>query len=164
MGGARWMGANGIQEFLIVENGLKGHEAELEHSFTSHWPTMEKLRFTYMGKVQRDNFKPNEELGKLFEEVDLLITPCLGIEAFGAHGPSKKPIEGKEVDDPLPLVGFLYPFNFSGHPVAVIRTGFSANGLPLGFQIAADRHRDDLLLQVAHAYEQIARPFDSWPS
>ena len=57
-----------------------------------------------------------------------------------------------------------YPFNFSGQPAASVRAGFTANGLPCGLQIVADRHRDALVLQAAQAYEQ-ARPWnDHWPA
>jgi aspartyl-tRNA(Asn)/glutamyl-tRNA(Gln) amidotransferase subunit A len=39
----------------------------------------------------------------------------------------------------------------------------SQNGLPCGLQIIAERHRDDLVMQAAYAYEQ-ARPWNhKWP-
>jgi len=31
-------------------------------------------------------------------------------------------------------------------------------------QIVGERHRDDLVLQLAQQYEQVARPFETWPS
>ena len=60
-------------------------------------------------------------------------------------------------------MAFTYPFNLSGHPAATVRAGFTDNGLPVGLQIVARRHRDDLVLQASHAYEQ-ERPWnDVWP-
>jgi Asp-tRNA(Asn)/Glu-tRNA(Gln) amidotransferase A subunit family amidase len=35
-------------------------------------------------------------------------------------------------------------------------------GLPVGLQMVAERGREDLLLQVARAWERV-RPFDEWP-
>ena len=44
-----------------------------------------------------------------------------------------------------------------------MRAGFSDRDLPVGLQIVAGRHRDGLVLQAAHAFEQ-ARPWnDRWP-
>jgi aspartyl-tRNA(Asn)/glutamyl-tRNA(Gln) amidotransferase subunit A len=44
-----------------------------------------------------------------------------------------------------------------------VRAGFSKAKLPVGLQIVAERHRDDLVLQAAHAFER-ARPWaDVWP-
>ena len=83
-------------------------------------------------------------------------------EAFGAGGPPPAEIEGQ----PIPLLGavaFTYPLNFSGHPACSVRAGLSDNGLPVGLQIIGPRHRDDLVLQAAFAFEQ-ARPWnDQWP-
>jgi Asp-tRNA(Asn)/Glu-tRNA(Gln) amidotransferase A subunit family amidase len=39
----------------------------------------------------------------------------------------------------------------------------TASGLPCGIQIVAERHRDDLVLRAAYAYERV-RPWNqSWP-
>jgi aspartyl-tRNA(Asn)/glutamyl-tRNA(Gln) amidotransferase subunit A len=60
-------------------------------------------------------------------------------------------------------VAFTYPFNFTGHPACTVRAGLSDSGLPVGLQIIGPRHRDDLVLQAAYAFEQ-ARPWnDRWP-
>ncbi len=99
----------------------------------------------------------NRTLWDLFDKYDLLLTPTLPTEAFGAKGPPPSEIEGQ----PIPLLGavaFTYPFNLSGHPAASVPAGLTANGLPSGLQIIGPRHRDDLVLQAAHAYEQM-RPW-----
>ncbi len=44
-----------------------------------------------------------------------------------------------------------------------VANGNGDNGLPVGLQIVGGRHRDDLVLQAAYAFEQ-ARPWnDRWP-
>ena len=45
----------------------------------------------------------------------------------------------------------------TGQPAASVPCGFTRAGLPIGLQIVAARHRDTLVLQAAHAYQQ-ARP------
>ncbi len=44
-----------------------------------------------------------------------------------------------------------------------MRAGFTDAGLPAGLQIVAPRHRDELVLQAAYAYEQAAPWNDRWP-
>jgi aspartyl-tRNA(Asn)/glutamyl-tRNA(Gln) amidotransferase subunit A len=60
-------------------------------------------------------------------------------------------------------VAFTYPFNFSGHPAATVPAGLTPSGMPAGLQIIAPRHRDDLVLQAARAYEKIRPWNDNWP-
>jgi Asp-tRNA(Asn)/Glu-tRNA(Gln) amidotransferase A subunit family amidase len=105
----------------------------------------------------------NQKITQLFEDFDLLLTPTMPTEAFAAEGPPPIEIDGH----PIPLLGavaFTYPFNLSGHPAATVPAGQTPNGLPTGLQIIAPRHRDDLVLQAAAAYEK-ARPWnDRWPA
>jgi aspartyl-tRNA(Asn)/glutamyl-tRNA(Gln) amidotransferase subunit A len=44
-------------------------------------------------------------------------------------------------------------YNLSGHPALVQPMGFNAGGMPLGLQIAAGHWREDVVYQVAAAYE-----------
>ncbi len=112
--------------------------------------------------IQQLRAKLNAQLEQLFDEFDLLLTPTMPTEAFAAGGPPPSEIDGH----PIPLLGavaFTYPFNFSGHPAASVPAGLTPGGMPAGLQIVAPRHRDDLVLQAARAYEMI-RPWDKrWP-
>ena len=48
----------------------------------------------------------------------------------------------------------LTPFNLSAHPAMVQCTGFSPNGLPLSWQIVANRNDEATALAIAAAYER----------
>ena len=50
------------------------------------------------------------------------------------------------------------PFNVSGSPAMSVCCGFADNGLPLSFQIVAERFDDATVLRAADAYER-ATPF-----
>ena len=108
-------------------------------------------------EAQRMRSKLNRKLWQFFENYDLLLTPTMPTEAFGAKGPPPSEIDG----EPIPLLGavaFTYPFNLTGHPAASVPAGFTEKGLPVGLQIIGPHLRDELVLQMAHAYEE-ARPW-----
>ncbi|MFZ0539014.1 MAG: amidase family protein, partial [Candidatus Sulfotelmatobacter sp.] len=46
------------------------------------------------------------------------------------------------------------PFNVWGLPAISLPCGFTQSGLPIGLQIAGPPWREDLVLRLAHAYEQ----------
>jgi aspartyl-tRNA(Asn)/glutamyl-tRNA(Gln) amidotransferase subunit A len=108
-----------------------------------------------------------EELNRwcadIFERYDLLLTPTVPYDPPNARGPLLAEVEGRR--QPEANVGsFTMPFNQSWHPAATVRCGISKAGLPVGLQIVGPRHRDDLVLQAAFAFEQ-ARPWaHEWPS
>jgi len=112
--------------------------------------------------IQRLRAELNERLLNFFEEFDLLLTPTMPTEAFAAGGPPPAFIDGQ----PISLMGavaFTYPFNLSGHPAASVPAGLTPNGLPAGLQIIGPRHRDDLVLRAARAYEKVRPWNDRWP-
>jgi aspartyl-tRNA(Asn)/glutamyl-tRNA(Gln) amidotransferase subunit A len=81
---------------------------------------------------------------------DVLLTPTLPIAAFEA-GRLAPPGDAKASwTDWTP---FSFPFNLTHQPAASIPCGFTAAGLPVGLQIVAAKHREDIVLRVARAYE-----------
>ncbi|ANP55268.1 aspartyl-tRNA(Asn)/glutamyl-tRNA(Gln) amidotransferase subunit A [Streptomyces griseochromogenes] len=87
-------------------------------------------------------------MGRFHETYDLLVTPALPLTAFEA---------GEEVPKGSGLrrwtgwTPFTYPFNLTQQPAATVPVGTDDDGLPVGMQIVAARHRDDLVLRASHA-------------
>ncbi|MGW2488589.1 amidase [Streptomyces sp. NPDC001606] len=87
-------------------------------------------------------------MGRFHETYDLLVTPTLPLTAFEA---------GVEVPPGAPShrwtgwTPFTYPFNLTQQPAATVPVGTDEAGLPVGLQLVAARHRDDLVLRTAHA-------------
>jgi aspartyl-tRNA(Asn)/glutamyl-tRNA(Gln) amidotransferase subunit A len=98
-----------------------------------------------------------DQVRALFERYDLLLTPSLSVAAFPADRLIPEHWE-QHPWDWLRWAGFSYPFNLSWLPAATCPCGFTAEGLPVGLQIVAGRHRDLRVLQAARAFEN-ARPW-----
>jgi aspartyl-tRNA(Asn)/glutamyl-tRNA(Gln) amidotransferase subunit A len=142
---------------------FEGHREEYGRSFLASVEAASKLTWRDYGDAYRLRDQFNQWIAGIFERFDLLLTPTLPTEAFQASGPPPRTIDGHPLKDVMEALVFTYPFNFSGHPAASVRAGITASGLPCGLQLIAERHRDDLVMQAAYAYEQ-ARPWnDRWP-
>ena len=91
-------------------------------------------------------------MNSFFADYDALLTPTLPIAAFDA---------GQEVPTGSGLPRwydwspFSYPFNLSQHPAASMPCGLTSDGLPAGLQIVSAKYREDKILAISAAYEQV---------
>jgi aspartyl-tRNA(Asn)/glutamyl-tRNA(Gln) amidotransferase subunit A len=83
---------------------------------------------------------------RLFEQFDLLATPTTN--AVAPH------IEGAEtISMTEELTRFTYPWSAAHLPAISIPAGFSAEGMPIGVQLAAGPWHEALLLRAAAAFQ-----------
>ncbi|WSQ09473.1 amidase [Streptomyces sp. NBC_01231] len=87
-------------------------------------------------------------MGRFHDSYDLLVTPTLPITAFEAGVEVPK---GSGHHRWTGWTPFTYPFNLTQQPAASVPVGTDDDGLPVGLQLVAARHRDDLVLRAAHA-------------
>jgi aspartyl-tRNA(Asn)/glutamyl-tRNA(Gln) amidotransferase subunit A len=87
-----------------------------------------------------------------FADVDLLITPTMPIPAPAIADLKKDPDALRPAE--LAWLRNTRPFNVWGLPAVSVPCGFTKGGLPIGLQIAGPHRREDLVLRLAHAYEQ----------
>lgn len=102
----------------------------------------------YYLKAQKVRTLIKQDFEQAFEQVDVLVSPTAPTTAFKA---------GEKTADPLSMYLsdlMTIPVNLAGLPGMSIPCGFDAQGLPIGLQIVANVLREDLIFQVAHAYEQ----------
>ncbi len=85
----------------------------------------------------------------------ILLTPTLTVDGWSADGR----LPGEDEPGTPSWVYAVELANFGGQPAVSLPAGRFDNGLPFGLQAIAPRHRDDLLLWFAGAWEA-ARP---WP-
>ena len=158
-----WTTVRAAQLLAQLAGILPRHRAEMNRAFVAYTEAAAKTGWPEYGTAQRVRAEFNDWARRVFERYDLLLTPASATVAFAANGPPPTEIEGQRLPDPLGALVFTYPFNLSGHPAISVRAGMTTDGLPCGIQIVAERHRDDLVLQAAYAYER-ARPWSrSWP-
>jgi len=102
----------------------------------------------YYLKAQKVRTLIKQDFDEAFDKVDILVSPTAPTTAFKA---------GEKTDDPLSMYLsdlMTIPVNLAGLPAISVPCGFDDLGLPVGMQLIAKALREDLLLQVAHAYEQ----------
>jgi len=158
-----WSELAGMAIYAQVHQDLEKIRPELGRSIVSSIDHAKGLSVNDSIRIHRIRTELNATMGDFFDRFDLLLTPTMPTEAFAATGPPPSEINGQPISL-LDVVAFTYPFNLSGHPAATVRAGMTEAGLPAGLQIIGPRHRDDLVLKAAYAYEQ-ARPWnDHWPS
>jgi aspartyl-tRNA(Asn)/glutamyl-tRNA(Gln) amidotransferase subunit A len=91
-------------------------------------------------------------ISKIFEAVDLVMTPTTPIPPFTVSELLAEPdqLRAKEVL----AAPNTRPFNLLGLPTVSIPCGFTSKGLPMGMQITGPLGDEATVLRLAHAYEQ----------
>ncbi|HZS05414.1 MAG TPA: amidase [Blastocatellia bacterium] len=101
--------------------------------------------------LRREVERQRREIGKVFSEVDLLVTPTVKIPPRTID----ESIKRAESDKPLPPeLGNTNQFNIFGLPSISVPCGFTKTGLPVGLQISGPHWAEARVLALAHAYEQ----------
>ena len=93
--------------------------------------------------------------GRLLEEMrecPLLLTPVCSVPAF-RHGERAWEIDGRRVDY-LDSMRYTQWFNLLAAPAAVVPVGRSAEGLPIGVQVAGRPYDDEAVLAVAGVIDE----------
>jgi aspartyl-tRNA(Asn)/glutamyl-tRNA(Gln) amidotransferase subunit A len=115
------------------------------------------------GEMAKKRMELNDWCARVFEQVDFLLTPTVPYDPPPAKGPFPAETEGRR-QRAAGVASFTIPFNWSWHPAATVRAGLSRRGLPVGLQIVAPRHRDDLVLRAALAFERERPWHPHWPT
>ena len=102
----------------------------------------ERLRTAYWHRVR--HFQ---------ERYDLIVAPAVSAPPFRLDQPMPTTVGGVAVDRFMDVFLAAYAFSVTGLPIAAVPCGFTASGLPVGIQIVGRRQREDLVLQVAAAYQ-----------
>ena len=99
---------------------------------------------TYDAAIAR---RPGEiaEIREVFSEVDAFITPT--------H-PFVAPLTTVNAEGNAGVRQFTVPISYTGFPAISIPCGFNSDGLPIGLQIVANDFQEQLLFNIALAFEE----------
>ena len=107
----------------------------------------------------------NEAMADLFDQADFVFCSTNPDVAFAAEGPPPATVPGHDL---IAEVGFARaifnnaaltaPSNLNGSPSVSIPAG-RVDGMPVGLQVLAGHHREELLLELA----QVAERTMPWP-
>ncbi|MGD0570925.1 MAG: amidase [Candidatus Sulfotelmatobacter sp.] len=90
---------------------------------------------------------------EIFAGIDLLVTPTTPLPAPTIADLKKDPEALRPAE--LILLRNTRPFNVWGLPAVSVPCGFTKGGLPIGLQVVGPHWREDLVLRLAHGYEQV---------
>lgn len=102
----------------------------------------------YYKKAQQVRTLIKRDFDEAFKGVDAILTPTTPSPAFSI---------GEKVSDPLQMYLsdiFTISANLAGVPAISIPCGFTSKGLPVGLQIIGRPFDEEMILRIAHAYEQ----------
>ena len=103
----------------------------------------------YYGQAQKVRTLIKRDFENAFKDVDVIAAPTAPTTAFKI---------GEHVNDPLAMYledVFTLPASLAGVPGISFNVGFDKNNLPVGLQLIGPHFREDLLLRVTHAYQQV---------
>ena len=155
-----WLSAGALDLWLDLEDGMYPERAGEFTRYTRQsleiTSTMVVPRFARAVKMRQ---RLVEDAARLFADVDVLLTPTTAVPAFPAEGPPTEVIDGEPA---RPRGAAATPFtmlaNLCWNPAVSVPAGTTAEGLPVGLQVVARRHRDEVPLRLARIWEQ-ARPW-----
>ena len=116
----------------------------------------------YYGSAQKVRTLIQRDFARVFEEVDVLVSPTAPTTAFKF---------GDKIDDPMAMYlndVATIPANLAGVPAMSVPNAVSSEGLPIGFQIIAPAHHDLKMYEAAALVEALsddvagACPASSW--
>jgi aspartyl-tRNA(Asn)/glutamyl-tRNA(Gln) amidotransferase subunit A len=105
-----------------------------------------------MLRAKHDLQVNREAITKIFDEVDVLLTPTVPIPPPKIADLQSHPEDLRAQE--LALLRNTRPFNVWGIPTISVPCGFTKIGLPIGLQLAAAPWHGIMLFQAAQAYEQ----------
>jgi aspartyl-tRNA(Asn)/glutamyl-tRNA(Gln) amidotransferase subunit A len=156
-----WLGSGSVDLWLALEPGMwPGVADDLTRYSRSVLEQTESYPVPKVAEAARRREQLTLDAARLFEEVDVVITPATAVPAFPAEGPPPAEIDGEPA---RPLGASATPFtmlaNLCWNPAISVPAGLTADGLPVGLQIMARRHHDEIPLRLGRIWEQT----QPWP-
>jgi len=149
-----WSNSSAIDVWLHLDEGdWPARAADFGRNIRQGLEATERLRLPWYTKVLRARTALEEQVARIFERIDVLLTPTTAVPAHAAEGPPPAEIDGRAVH-PAMAVPFTMLANLCWNPAVSVAAGVTRDGLPVGLQIMPRRHADDVALRLARIAEQ----------
>ncbi|MEY2432870.1 MAG: aspartyl-tRNA(Asn)/glutamyl-tRNA(Gln) amidotransferase subunit [Acidimicrobiaceae bacterium] len=155
-----WLTTGAISLWLDIEPEMWPARAD---DFTLYVRrSLEQTEGTTLQKYTR-SIRAREQLeydcARIFQDVDIVLSPTTAVPAFAAEGPPPSVIAGVEMKTPAMATPFTMLANLCWNPATSVPAGLTSDGLPVGLQIMGRRHLDEVPLRLARIFEQT----QPWP-
>lgn len=98
-----------------------------------------------------------ERMQRFMQDYEFILCPVNQVPPFAVEQPYVTEINGVRMDNYIDWMRSCFAITATTHPAMSVPCGFTPAGLPVGLQIVG-RARDDLgVLQLGHAFEQLAQ-------
>jgi aspartyl-tRNA(Asn)/glutamyl-tRNA(Gln) amidotransferase subunit A len=161
--GREWALLGSFELAAKLHPWMETQASEFGRTFLAGLKMAREMNAELFGRIAKLRSALNDWCTEVFERYDLLVTPTMPYDPPPAKGPFPTETEGRSQPE-AGVASFTIPFNLSWHPAATVRVGLSRAGLPIGMQIVGPRHRDDLVLQAARAFERERPWHPEWPA
>ena len=135
---------------------LDAHRAELKDTVIWNIEEGRALDAHRIGRAARAWSRLEARVRVFFETYDFLALPVCQVPPFDVDVPYVTAIDGVAMETYLDWMRSCYHISVTGLPAVSVPCGFTPDGLPVGLQIVGRPGDDFGVLQVAHAFEQVA--------
>ncbi|HYJ19656.1 MAG TPA: amidase [Burkholderiales bacterium] len=113
-----------------------------------------KLTGPQVGAAEAKRTQLFQRMHDFMGKYDFLVAPVVQVLPFDVDVPYPTEINGTKLANYIEWMRSCYYITVTGAPALSVPCGFSAQGLPVGLQIAGRYHDDFGVLQMGHAFEQ----------
>lgn len=141
------------EAYAIHENNLKKYAEDMQLEVRKRLEDSKQIKGYEYVLAKRNQKKWIETFNKVFQEVDVLLTPTLPIVPTDIFQ-REVMIQGESQPVIPMLLRQTSPTNYLGNPSLSVPCGFSKDSLPIGFQLIAEHGAETKLYQFAAMFEQ----------
>ncbi len=134
---------------------LANHRDLLDRNVIDNTERGLKITASEVAKAGVEQAKIYKRFLSMFDEVDVLICPAAAVSPFPHSQLFIDEINGEKMPTYMRWLALSYALTTVLPASAVIPCGLDAHGMPFGIQVAGPNGSDALVLEVAHALEQI---------